>query len=239
MIRVLFAACIVALLPLSATAKDIPCRNWEKLFAAIRGAPDQERADAIAHCAKRTRWKEHGRYGFSPLTDAMANGDLVVLRAMLEAGVPVDLPDRMGTTIAHEIAVPTYPLSAEQRRSILSWYIQLGGDLNKVDRMNQTPVMSAVIFENTEVLKALLKAGADPHFVSKSGRNALFFAAYGGCAHKAGRVLLDAGVRLDGMPDLNQALSWDLLGLQCGKGAAERAFSKAAKATASPPAQGE
>ncbi len=59
----------------------------------------------------------------------------------------------------------------------IHFHIQRGDDLNGKDNSGSTPLILATIRKNTEAVKLLLNAGADPTLVDQNGKNAMTYAA--------------------------------------------------------------
>jgi RNA polymerase primary sigma factor len=64
----------------------------------------------------------------------------------------------------------------------LNFHIQRGDDLNGKDNSGSTPLILAAIRKNTEAVKLLLNAGADPTLVDQNGKNAMTYAALSHCS---------------------------------------------------------
>ena len=64
----------------------------------------------------------------------------------------------------------------------LNFHIQRGDDLNGKDNSGFTPLILATIRNNTEAVKLLLNAGADPTLVDQNGKNAMTYAALSHCS---------------------------------------------------------
>jgi len=65
--------------------------------------------------------------------------------------------------------------------------------LNYIDSEDETPLIKAVEFKNYEIVKKLLKYGADPYVETKCGYTALSTACSNG-DYESTSILLDAGV---------------------------------------------
>jgi RNA polymerase primary sigma factor len=63
----------------------------------------------------------------------------------------------------------------------LNFHIQRGDDLNGKDNSGSTPLILATVRKNTEAVKLLLNAGADPTLVDQNGKNAMTYAALSHC----------------------------------------------------------
>lgn len=64
----------------------------------------------------------------------------------------------------------------------LNFHIQRGDDLNGKDNSGSTPLILATIRKNTEAVRLLLNAGADPALVDQNGKNAMTYAALSHCS---------------------------------------------------------
>lgn len=87
--------------------------------------------------------------------DLVRAGDDERLSAYLDGGVPVDLTDAQGNTLVMLAAYNGQP-------STVRLLAERGADVNRVNDRGQTPIAGAVFKAETEVVHALLAAGADP-----------------------------------------------------------------------------
>ncbi len=119
---------------------------------------------------------------------AAALGDVAQLRKLL-AGNPALTKafSGDGATALHFACFFNKPEAAEE-------LIRSGADVNMVSRntMRVTPLHSAAATRNAELVKLILRAGADPNPQQQSGYTALHSAAFHNDAEMA-RALLDAG----------------------------------------------
>ncbi|QOV90790.1 ankyrin repeat domain-containing protein [Humisphaera borealis] len=84
--------------------------------------------------------------------------------------------------------------------------IELGADVNSVDRSGNTPLMVACSFGNSPVVKLLLSKGADPRRENRTGATALHAAAGGLItSDECVRQLLHAGVDVDAKSSMGQS----------------------------------
>lgn len=81
----------------------------------------------------------------------------------------------------------------------LNFHIQRGDDLNGKDNLGYTPLILATFRKNTEAVKLLLKAGADPTIVDQSGKNAMTYAALSHCTDIVD--LLNEYINKDAIPE--------------------------------------
>jgi ankyrin repeat protein len=87
--------------------------------------------------------------------DLARAGDDERLAAYLDGGVPVDLTDADGNTLVMLAAYNGWP-------GTVRLLAERGADVNRVNDRGQTPLAGAVFKADTEVVRALLGAGADP-----------------------------------------------------------------------------
>lgn len=94
-----------------------------------------------------------------PLVQAAAEGDLNEVKRLVEKGHPIDAESKSGFT-ALSIAV-RYEFTP-----IVVYLAEQGADVWYIDRYGLYPLETAVsraeVGENIEIVKALVKAGADP-----------------------------------------------------------------------------
>jgi uncharacterized protein len=87
--------------------------------------------------------------------DLARAGDDERLAAYLDGGVPVDLTDADGNTL---VMLAAY----NGRPGTVRLLAERGADVNRVNDRGQTPLAGAVFKADTEVVRTLLGAGADP-----------------------------------------------------------------------------
>lgn len=115
------------------------------------------------------------------LCDAAAEGDLRLVRQMLQTGVSPDSFDEEGTT-----ALMASAFAAQTR--VVRALLAAGADPNMQDVSGLTALMNAVIADGemdldgalgvfTEIVEALLEAGADPDIEDEDGMSARDHAA--------------------------------------------------------------
>jgi len=87
--------------------------------------------------------------------DAARNGDIVLLKAAVEAGLPINLTNAQGNTL---LMLTAYAGHAESTQELLS----RGADANRVNDRGQCPLAGAVFKGYNEVVNILVAGGADP-----------------------------------------------------------------------------
>jgi hypothetical protein len=115
----------------------------------------------------------HGAHPSAGLSQAVTFGYPDIVRALLAAGAPATVTEGSGINLLHWAAIADRP-------EVVPALVEAGAAINAVDNAGFTPLMYAatIDFGDDRVLKALLKAGADPNIRNKEGRTALEQARY-------------------------------------------------------------
>ena len=125
-----------------------------------------------------------------------------VWRTLVNAGLDVNSRGVKNETplislCAVYLAPATDPPRVLSHRTIVQLLLDAGAEVNVVDKYNDSPLSAASSWPgNIEVVKILLKAGADPNQVGNGTRSALFNAATHGHAHVA-QALLQARAHVE------------------------------------------
>ncbi|MFO0547305.1 MAG: ankyrin repeat domain-containing protein [Polyangiaceae bacterium] len=106
-------------------------------------------------------------YGRSLLGVAAEGRREAVVLALLERGATVDATDDNGRTPLFWAAWGPTP-----NLGLVQLLLDRGADPNRRTRFDGTPLHSAVMWEDAEVVAALVRAGADPEEKEASGRSA-------------------------------------------------------------------
>lgn len=115
--------------------------------AGAEGAVDQEQLVELAH--RMFDWAREG------------DGDRLV--AYVEAGVPVNLTDASGNTL---LMLAAYHGHARA----VTLLAGRGADVDRVNDRGQSPLAGAVFKDESDVVTALIDAGADPDGGSPTAR---------------------------------------------------------------------
>ncbi len=125
----------------------------------------------------------------SPLVEAVQQGDLAVVRALLDRGATVDAPQIDGTTALHWAV-------HRDDGDIAALLIGAGADVTAANRYGVAPIALASLNGSAPMLARLLAAGADANRAQSEGETALMTAARTGRV-EAVRLLLDHGADVD------------------------------------------
>jgi hypothetical protein len=122
---------------------------------------------------------------FSLLHIAVARGDVAVINAHLNAGVPIDLLDRDGLA-------PLHWALAQGNLAVAAYLLDRGSTVDVRSAEGTTPLMYAVQHGRTDQVLFLLDHGADPNAADTRGFTALHRAAEMGYLELV-RILLQRG----------------------------------------------
>jgi ankyrin repeat protein len=87
---------------------------------------------------------------------------------LIAAGASAAVSESSGINLLHWAAMTNHP-------EVIPVLVEAGASVDATDEFNYTPLMyaSTIDFGDAEVVKALLKAGADPKIRNDQGRTAL------------------------------------------------------------------
>jgi ankyrin repeat protein len=91
----------------------------------------------------------------SRIFDLARSGDAATLAVYLDAGVPANLTNTNGDTLA-------MLASYYGHKSAVAALIERGADVDRHNNRGQTPLAGAVFKNETTIIELLLEAGADP-----------------------------------------------------------------------------
>ncbi|WP_019832920.1 ankyrin repeat domain-containing protein [Sphingomonas sp. PR090111-T3T-6A] len=160
------------------TQMPSPERLQELLFAAARMGRDDIIPDLL-----RAGADIEGRdaRGYTALILASYKGQESTTGLLLSLGAHVDAGDsERGNTALMGISFKGYPAIA---RVLLAG----GADVNARNAVGQTALMTAVLFNQAEIIDLLVEAGADPAVADLNGNTVVTLARMQGHHHLAAR----------------------------------------------------
>ena len=119
------------------------------------------------------------------------NGMNAIMLASLLLITSCNEQNKSGSTEAKEPKVDIHTAIITDNMEVLIQHIAFGKDLNKREPMNaSTPLITAIVFDKTEMAKMLINAGADLSIQNNDGSTVLHIAAFF-CKPEMVRLLLD------------------------------------------------
>jgi ankyrin repeat protein len=123
------------------------------------------------------------------LLSAAAQGDVGVVRRLIDAGTQLETRDAQGRTA---LLLATHGNHVEVARTLIA----AGADVNAKDSIQDSPYLYAGAEGRTEILKMTLAAGADLKSTNRYGGTALIPACHRGHVN-AVKALLDTKIDVD------------------------------------------
>lgn len=177
---------------------------------ALHWAVYHEDVDLVKRLIKaRANVQKQNRYGATPMSEASVTGNVEILRSLLRAGADVESPNAEGQTALMIVARSSNVAAAKL-------LLDHGARVNAREMWRQqTPLIWAAGQSQPEMIRLLLKYGADPnarsavnrwergvsaeprvHFRRPGGWTPLLYAARQGCVECV-RALIDGGADPD------------------------------------------
>jgi len=134
---------------------------------------------------------------------AAKEGDLDVVRLLLDEGIGPDAQDHHGNRAINHAA-------KFGQTAIVRLLIDRGANINQADGVGRTPLIACAEADSVEILKILAKSGVEIDGVGEGGRTALMECANSSSVNVA-RCLIELGanvnaVRDDGSSSLHEAV---------------------------------
>jgi uncharacterized protein len=138
----------------------------------------------------------------SAVADAVMNGNLTALRALIGRKADVNAPQHDGATALHW-AVYRNDLTA------VDLLLRAGARPGQANREGMAPLAMAALYGNARIVDRLLKAGADPKALGPNGETMVMYAARNGNPDVV-RMLVEAGADVNAKEPLRgtTALMW-------------------------------
>ena len=159
------------------------------LHAAIRGQCNTETIQKIV---------DHGAHvnvlnkdGATPLLLACSTAQAEAVRLLLKSKADPDIADADGDAGLHAAT------AADCSKETLQEVIDFGADMNAVNKRGRTALLLSCVYRQTDSVKILLKAGADPTIADEEGFSCLHAAIDGRCSTAVLQALLHHGARID------------------------------------------
>lgn len=149
----------------------------------------EENQRALSLLADGVDPNEKNRYGVMPLSVACANGNGILVEALLDAGADPNAALPGGESVLMTAARTGKP-------EVVEALLAKGAKVDATEQKGQTALIWATAEGHTEVVRLLIKAGADPEKELKSGLTPLLIASRNGHIDTV-RTLLKTEVDVD------------------------------------------
>lgn len=127
--------------------------------------------DKIKNLIKKLVYVDQFRKnGANALMYAIHNGDLNIIKLLIDKGADVNIIDSQGD-------MPIF-IAVFDNLDVVKLLVENGANINVKDRRNNTPLISACFHTNLDIVKYLIDKGADINAVNNDGDNALSKVSY-------------------------------------------------------------
>lgn len=151
-----------------------------------RGKTPRQLAQDKGHASLATDLLDFARALPKKFQEAIANGEVLLIRRLIGNGADVDAKDSIGNTALHRAASKTFKAAV----TINALLTATGIDVDAKNNHGQTPLHFAAKLDHATAVTALLKGGADADAQDKDDKTPLHRAAENGYA-AAVKALLD------------------------------------------------
>ncbi|MBQ9419446.1 MAG: ankyrin repeat domain-containing protein, partial [Synergistaceae bacterium] len=155
----------------SATKRHV---GYSEMLQLISNNLSEELKRVIADGADVNERDEKGRWTLLMNAARSDEPDLEIVKILLEAGADVNAADEYGDTALKKAIYSRYN---ENSLDLIEMLFDAGADVNIADDDGETPLIHAARCRNSDVVRLLLKLGADPN-AERKGLRALDY-AYG------------------------------------------------------------
>ena len=184
-----YEACVKILLDTGADPTITDKYGESCLHAAVSG-----------HCSTETIQKiiDHGAHvnavnkdGATPLLLACFTAQAETVRFLLELNADPNIAYADGDTSLHQA------VDAACSEETMQEIIDYGADVNAVNERGRSALLLGCLYRQTDSVKVLLRAGADPNITDQEGFSCLHAAIDGCCSKDSLQALIDHGVPID------------------------------------------
>lgn len=139
-----------------------------------------EVVDALLNNGASIQYMTDFDYLNGPLQCGAINGNLNIVKRLLQEGIGIDNTDKDGTAL--------YYACLNGNIDVIDYLLELGANVNK--SVSKTPLMAACEFSKIDAVDRLLAVGADIN-VSIDKKTALTYACLGGCGEIFDKLILN------------------------------------------------
>ncbi|PSN45791.1 hypothetical protein C0J52_10757 [Blattella germanica] len=139
--------------------------------------------------SKHANIESRDLYGYTPFMKSAFRGNEEAAIKLLELGANCDTVDKFGNSVIHYAAKGNLP-------HLLELILKPNCSIDMTNNEGVTPLMGAALEGNEQVAIVLLKHGANPHIIDKSGNNVMHYVALRNIVCLV-KLLLESGCEID------------------------------------------
>jgi ankyrin repeat protein len=164
--------------------RDLDCYKILNLFLRLFNSGSHSVkidgiGDEIQFNLTNTNLDIEDKYGNTPLATAAHQGDITLMKCLINAGADVNYPNSLGDT-------PLFYASRENELEALKVLLEFGADCNIVNNLGETALICATSCGHKEIVEWLLQnKNIEINLQDKSGKTALIY----GTSHYFERIL--------------------------------------------------
>lgn len=166
---------MLRLTPSKIEVPGLPVQPLE-IFVNTKSGDENVPTPPPAHRPSRKSIRHEPSFMATPLSVAVANGSLEMLRVLIDGGADVDMLDRDSGSALFFVGITRQ--SQQKALEIFRLLIDAGANVNVRNSRGKTPLFYVLPLK-AEVVKMLLDAGADPNTADDGGKTPLHHLAMG------------------------------------------------------------
>jgi hypothetical protein len=151
----------------------ISCSFPENTLVQAVEADDFSEVKLRVYNGERVNSKDKCYSGNSPLHAAVENGNLEIVKFLLNSGAKINSKN-------FEKRTPLMMLDEDATPELVNLLLGYGAKINSADKKKNTALILAAAYAGKDVIQALISAGANVNAVNKQGETALMNAAENG-----------------------------------------------------------
>ncbi|MBN1799043.1 MAG: ankyrin repeat domain-containing protein [Spirochaetales bacterium] len=188
---------------------DLQGKTQEEITAILFQAVEQEDSSLLSQLiVAGVDVNSKDDSGMAPVILAASAGNREIVQQLIDAGADINSQEESEGFTACSMAVFLEDIG------MLQFLLELGANPNIMNKQHKTPLFIAAESGQTEIVKILIQAGADPHFINTRAYNQasntnILIAAVMSDNPETVQLIIDQGVDLN-HPDSygDPALNW-------------------------------
>ena len=182
------------------------CDGYTSLHAAVGGNCSKSILRTMIHHGANVNCAN--KQNITALMIASKKGNVDAMNALLRAGADQTIGDADGRSWIH------HAVHRDCSKKVLQSIIELGADVNAVNKQNVTALMIATNVGNLDAMDVLIRAGADRTIEDAKGNSWIHYAVLGDCSKEVLQTIINLGADVNATNKFN----WTALMLASIKG---------------------